>query len=104
PWLAESSPRRQPTALHTGDPLVIPPGLGAPAATLVHPGYHEEKLELSAEHNTFVKDTQTAGLYRLKDLPAPAVERLFAVNLASRSESDNAARQSVSVGGLKLDS
>ncbi|MCY3023027.1 MAG: hypothetical protein NTW87_28965 [Planctomycetota bacterium] len=101
PWLAEASPRRRPTAQRTGEPLVIPPGLGA-SATLHRPGGEPpERIELSQEHSVFVRGTETAGLYTLKDLPE---ERVYAVNLASRTESDNAARGSLKIGDITFES
>jgi len=97
PWLAEASTRRRPTCQQTGDPLVIPPGLGSTEATLIRPagGPPPEKIELSQEHSTFVKGTEKAGLYTLKDLTQ---ERIYAANLASRTESDNAARGTIRIG------
>jgi len=102
PWLAEASTRRHPSCQQTGDPLVIPPGLGAATATLLRPaGGTPEKLDLSQEHSTFVKGTEKAGLYTLRDIPQ---ERIYAVNLASRTESDNAARGSIRIGEITKES
>jgi hypothetical protein len=106
PWLAESSPRRHPTALHTGEPLVILPGLGAPTAKLQRPGNEApEEVALSGERSVFVKGTETAGLYRLKyEVNDAAQERAYAVNLASRDESDNAARGRLKIGDVTFES
>jgi len=102
PWLAEASTRRHPACQQTGEPLVIPPGLGSGPATLVRPaGSPAEKIELSQEHSTFVKGTEKAGLYTLRDIPQ---ERVYAVNLASRTESDNAARSAIRIGGITKES
>ncbi|HYG74741.1 MAG TPA: BatA and WFA domain-containing protein [Planctomycetota bacterium] len=102
PWIAEASPRRHPTTQRTGEPLVIPPGLGAPVATLIRPGGGSEKIELSQERNTFVKGTDKAGLYTLKDTGGE--DRIFAVNLAAREESDNARQGALKIGEVKIDS
>jgi len=111
PWIAEASPRRQPTALHTGDPLMVPPGIGGSAgaapltATLYSPKESDRppaKIELSAERSTFIKGTETAGLYTLKDIGTE--ERIYAVNLASREESDNARRGTLKIGDVSIES
>ena len=102
PWIAEVSPRRHPTCQQTGEPLVIPPGIGSPTATLHRPsGGVPEKIELNPDRSTFVKGTEKAGLYSLMDIPQ---ERTYAVNLASRTESDNAARGSLKIGDVTFES
>jgi hypothetical protein len=101
PWLAEASPRRHPTGQQTGEPIVIPPGLGADTATLHKPDGSSEKLEISRDHTTFSKGTDKAGLYYLKDLP---VERTYAVNLASRDESENGAQAVLRVNDFTMQS
>jgi hypothetical protein len=105
PWIAEASPRRHPTALHTGEPLMIPAGVGTGTATLIPPKESDRpplKVELSAEHSTFVKGTETAGLYTVKDIGLE--ERIYAVNLASREESDNVRRGSLKIGDVTIES
>jgi len=102
PWVAEASTRRHPACQPTGEPLVIPPGLGSGQATLLRPaGSPPEKIELSQEHSTFVKGTEKAGLYTLRDIPQ---ERVYAVNLASRTESGNAARSTIRIGEITKES
>jgi len=102
PWLAEASPRRHPVNQHTGEPLAVPAGLFDGVATLVRPGGQTpEKLQLTSQHSTYIKGTETAGLYELKDLPLP---RVYAVNLASRNESDNRAQGSLRIGSLVKES
>ena len=107
PWIAESSPRRRPATQQTGDPLVVPPSIAARSATVVRPKESNsppEHVELSLEHTTYIKGTETAGIYQLKDIPNEPDGRVYAVNLASRSESDNASRSNLSVEGVKLES
>ena len=71
-------------------------------ATLVGPpDTTPEKIELSQDHSTLVKGTEKAGLYTLRDIPQ---ERVYAVNLASRTESDNAARHALKVGDITFES
>ncbi len=108
PWIAEASPRRHPTALHTGEPLMIPPGLGNGSAPLTFkkdPGDKGEdlgKIDLSSERSVFVKGTERVGLYVLKD--AGPEERIYAVNLASREESDNTRRGTLKIGDVAIES
>lgn len=105
PWIAEASPRRHPAALHTGEPLAIPPGLGAGTAELIWPRESERpplKIELSAEHTTFVKGTESIGLYTVKN--AGPEDRIYAVNLASRDESDNTRRGTLKIGDVTIES
>ena len=102
PWIAEASPHRHPTAQQTGEPLVVPPGLGAPVATLHRPdGSLPEKVELSQEHTTFIKGTEKSGLYHLKGLPDD-VDRVYAVNLVSSEESNNSAHEALKVGEVTM--
>jgi len=100
PWLAEASPRRHPTAQRTGETLMVPPGLGGVLASFHRPGETPEKIQTSAEHSTFIKGTEKAGLYYLRDLPGG--ERVYAVNLASRLESSNAAQGSLKINDLSV--
>ena len=103
PWIAEASPRRHPTAQQTGEPLVLTPVPGASSAMLIKPdGSTPERIELSQERSTFVKGTTKAGLYTFKGLPGEDEGRVYAVNLASRSESDNAAQEAIQVGDSTL--
>ncbi|HEY3321064.1 MAG TPA: VWA domain-containing protein [Planctomycetota bacterium] len=102
PWLAESSPRRQPTALHTGEPLVIPAGLGVASARLVRPRALPETIELSQEKSTFIKGTDSAGLYLLKDVTKE--DRVYALNLSDRVESENAMHPSLQIADVKIES
>jgi hypothetical protein len=105
PWIAEASPRRHPTALRTGEPILIPAGLGTGTAQLIYPKESDRmplKIELSAEHSTFVKGTETVGLYTLKD--AGPEDRVYALNLASREESDNGRRGSLKIGDVTIES
>ena len=102
PWIAESSPRRRPASQQTGEPLAVPPNVQARVATLVHPDATREKVELSLEHSSYLKGTEKAGIYKLEDIPNEPEARLYAVNLASRSESDNAARSNLKVEDVKL--
>jgi len=102
PWIAEASPRRHPSTQHTGEPLVIPAGLNVPAASLIRPGGAPEKVELSQDHSTFVKGTDKVGLYTLKE--AGPEDRIYAVNLSSRVESDNARQGALKVGEVKIES
>ena len=107
PWVAESSPRRRPSSQQTGDPLVVPPSVNARTATVIRPKESNalpEHIELSLEHSTYIKGTETAGIYSLKDIPNDPEGRTYAVNLASRTESDNAARSDLSVEGVKMTS
>jgi len=108
PWLADASPRRRPASQRTGEPIVIPPGLGSKTADLLKPnGQLEKAIELSEERTVFVRGTETSGVYKLTykpELATEAEERLYAVNLASRTESDNAARGVVKIGDTSLTS
>ena len=102
-WASEVSPRRRPSALHTGEPLVIPPIATAPSGTLVRPDGRKEEITLSPERKTFVKGTDTAGLYLLAELPGGAEAQLrWAVNLADANESDNARRPALKLGDQEL--
>ena len=103
PWIAEASTRRHPTAQQTGSPLVVPPTNPAVAGMLQRPNPEEapEKIQLSAEHSTFIKGTEKTGLYYLKGLPGNT-ENVYAVNLASRAESDNAAHESLQAGNVTM--
>ena len=92
PWVAEASSRRRPTALKTGEQLALPALPEAPTVRLTRPGGEVEEVKLSAQIKTFVKNIETVGLYRVNGLPGEEGERVYAVNLASPNESDNAAR------------
>ena len=104
PWIADASPRRRPACQQTGEPIVVPPGLGADTANLHKPdGSIEDRVQLSQEHATLIPGTEKAGLYYLRGLPGEDPNgRAYAVNLSSRGESDNAARGSLKVGEVKL--
>ena len=104
PWLAQASPRRHAAAQHTGEPLAIPPGVGSGAASVLKPGGALENIILSREHTTLVKGTEKAGLYQLKGVAGDDKPRVYAFNLSSRAESDNAARPYLKVSDVKLDS
>lgn len=116
-WLARSGFRRRPSAYTTGRPLVLPPVEGGSTVTLYRPAaavsasgrfpadpadYTAERIELSAFRPTLIRDVTAAGLYRFSGLPGSAKERLYAVNLTDRNESDNAARGEIEIGGKTL--
>jgi hypothetical protein len=105
PWIAESSPRRRPACQHTGDPLFVPPNAKWKSTKVQRPdGSPPEHVELSTEHATYVKGTEKSGLYWLKELTDEPDGRAYAVNLASRNESDNAARASLRVEDVTMNS
>jgi hypothetical protein len=99
PWLAEVSPRRRPTAQKTGEPM------GTDRADLFKPdGNVERGIELSLENSVFIKGTEKAGLYYLRGIPSEPDGRPYAVNLSSRTESDNAAQGSLRIAEKELTS
>jgi hypothetical protein len=105
PWVAESSPRRRPACQHTGDPIFVPPNAKWKSATVNRPdGSPPERVELSTDHATYIKGTEKAGIYYLKDLEGETEGRPYAVNLASHNESDNAARSSLRVEDITMNS
>ena len=101
-WLAQASPRRRPTEQKTGEPLIVPAGLGPGTATLLKPDGTTESVALSKEHTTPVKGTDRSGLYRLSGIPGEDAPRTYAFNLASRSESDNGAQSAVKAADVSL--
>ncbi len=102
PWLAQASPRRRPSAQRTGEPLAIPAGLGAGIATVLKPDGSSESVQLTREHTTFVKGTETIGLYELKGIPGEDKSRIYAFNLANHAESDNGVRDTLKIGDLSM--
>ncbi|HYF49391.1 MAG TPA: VWA domain-containing protein, partial [Planctomycetota bacterium] len=77
PWLADASPRRRPASQRTGEPIVIPPGLGSKTANLIKPnGQVEKDIELSEERTVFVRGTEKAGIYKLDGIAAEPEGRL----------------------------
>ncbi|HLX64056.1 MAG TPA: BatA and WFA domain-containing protein [Planctomycetota bacterium] len=103
PWLAKASPRQHPSAQRTGEPLAIPPGLGNGIAEITKPDGSVEKVQLSREHTTLVKGTEYSGLYQVK-IPGEDKARVYAFNLSSRNESDNATRAALKIGDVALES
>ena len=104
-WTSEVSPRRRPSALKTGEPLIIPPVSGLKVGQIVRPKGSVLKVPLSADHKTFVEATHDVGLYTLTDVPAGANKTKnisWAVNLADEVESDNATRRALNVGGQAI--
>lgn len=102
-WTSLVSPRRRPTAMHSGEPLPIPPVGTAPSAELVRPSGKKEQVTLSPERTTYVKNSFECGIYKLTGLPGgPEMERTYAVNLADARESDNAARDNLLIGNQEV--
>ncbi len=104
PWLAQASSRRRPSAQSTGKPLAIPAGLGNGTATLLKPDGSSENVQLSKDHTTLAKGTEKIGLYQLKGIPGEEKPRIYAFNLASRAESNNAAHTTLKIGDVNLES
>lgn len=103
-WTSEISPRRRPSALKTGEPIVIPPIAGVTSGVLMRPNGIPMQLPLSADRKTFVDATDHVGLYTLTATPANGkpITHSYAVNLADENESDNATRRALDVGGQAI--
>lgn len=103
-WTSEISPRRRPSALKTGEPIVIPPVAGASNGLLVRPHGAAVPVPLSADRKTFVDATDHVGIYTLTATSAggKATTHSYAVNLADENESDNATRRALDVGGQAI--
>lgn len=103
-WTSEISPRRRPSALKTGEPLVIPPVAGGASGLLVRPKGTPLQVPLSADRKTFVDATDRVGLYTLTTTPTGGkpLTQFYAVNLADEDESDNATRRALDVGGQAI--
>ena len=69
-------------------------------AKFVRPGAVPEAVSLSAEKTTYLKGTETAGLYTLQGLPGG--DATYAFNLSSRGESDNGALSALDVGDTQI--
>jgi hypothetical protein len=103
-WTSEISPRRRPSALKTGEPIVIPPVAGTASGLLVRPNGAPLQVPLSADRKTFVDVTDRVGLYTLTATPTGGkpLTQSYAVNLADEDESDNATRRALDVGGQAI--
>ena len=103
-WCSEVSPRRRPAAQNTGTQLAIPPLKDVTKATLLLPGGGSREVDVSPEVKTFIKATETQGVYKLTGLPgSPESDRPYAVNLCDPTESDVRLHSQLSIGTEKLD-
>ncbi len=99
-WLARPGGMQQAVAFHTGETIRMKFTNDIAAVTVKTPGGGTRSAPLAGKRSAYFSDTYEVGVYHVE--AEGGRSKIYAVNLLSSTESDNAAQKNITLGEERL--